>query len=148
MLKLTVGLGFSLFCFSHCCCFFKQQLTNHIRDKLPAFCSQLQSQLLALNKEAEEYRQYSPDGRTHRTKTLIQSVSQPIHCTRVTHSNVPKNDPCVGVSADASPPVCQVGAALGRRLWEADRGLRGQHRHRQSVWGRQDQPDLPRGFPF
>ncbi|XP_075895369.1 dynamin 3a isoform X2 [Nelusetta ayraudi] len=51
-----------------------QQLTNHIRDKLPAFCSQLQSQLLALNKEAEEYRQYSPDGRTHRTKTLIQSV--------------------------------------------------------------------------
>lgn len=65
-------VGFWLFCLFVC---FKQQLTNHIRDSLPTFCSQLQSQLLVLNKEAEEYKQYSPDGRTHRTKTLIQSVS-------------------------------------------------------------------------
>uniref|UniRef100_H2UYQ4 Interferon-induced GTP-binding protein Mx n=1 Tax=Takifugu rubripes TaxID=31033 RepID=H2UYQ4_TAKRU len=35
-----------------------QQLTNHIRDTLPAFRSHLHSQLLALNKEAEEYRQH------------------------------------------------------------------------------------------
>lgn len=52
-----------------------QQLTNHIRDTLPAFRSHLQSQLLALNKEAEEYRQYSPDDPARRTKTMLQSVS-------------------------------------------------------------------------
>ncbi|XP_056895019.1 dynamin 3a isoform X1 [Takifugu flavidus] len=51
-----------------------QQLTNHIRDTLPAFRSHLHSQLLALNKEAEEYRQHSPDDATHRTKTLLHSV--------------------------------------------------------------------------
>lgn len=49
-----------------------QQLTNHIRDTLPAFRSHLQSQLLALNREAEEYRQHSPDDAAHRTKTLLQ----------------------------------------------------------------------------
>lgn len=51
-----------------------QQLTNHIRDTLPAFCSHLQSQLLALNKEAEEYRALNPDDSARRTKTLLQSV--------------------------------------------------------------------------
>uniref|UniRef100_A0A3Q3VPR2 Interferon-induced GTP-binding protein Mx n=1 Tax=Mola mola TaxID=94237 RepID=A0A3Q3VPR2_MOLML len=53
-----------------------QQLTNHIRDTLPAFRSHLQGQLLALSKEAEEYTQYSPDDHGHRTKTLLQSVIQ------------------------------------------------------------------------
>ncbi|XP_018525753.1 dynamin 3a isoform X3 [Lates calcarifer] len=51
-----------------------QQLTNHIRDTLPAFRSHLQSQLLSLNKEAEQYRQYSPDDPARRTKTLLQLV--------------------------------------------------------------------------
>lgn len=51
-----------------------QQLTNHIRETLPAFRSHLQSQLLALNKEAEDYSQYSPDDPARRTKTLLQSV--------------------------------------------------------------------------
>lgn len=55
-----------------------QQLTNHIRDTLPAFRSHLQSQLLSLNKEAEQYRQYSPDDPARRTKTLLQSVSHSI----------------------------------------------------------------------
>lgn len=53
-----------------------QQLTNHIRDTLPAFRSHLQSQLLALNKEAEEYRQYSPDDPARRTKIMLQSVQR------------------------------------------------------------------------
>ncbi|XP_040926300.1 dynamin 3a isoform X2 [Betta splendens] len=53
-----------------------QQLTNHIRDTLPAFRSHLQSQLLALNKEAEEYRKYSPDDPARRTKTLLQLVQR------------------------------------------------------------------------
>lgn len=51
-----------------------QQLTNHIRDALPAFRSHLQSQLLALNKEAEDYSQFDPDDPARRTKTLLRSV--------------------------------------------------------------------------
>ncbi|KAM6921756.1 dynamin 3a isoform 2-T2 [Xenentodon cancila] len=51
-----------------------QQLTNHIRETLPAFRSHLQSQLLALNKEAEDYSHYSPDDSARRIKTLLQLV--------------------------------------------------------------------------
>ncbi|XP_047229994.1 dynamin 3a isoform X2 [Girardinichthys multiradiatus] len=53
-----------------------QQLTNHIRDALPAFRTHLQSQLLALNKEADEYRKFSPDNVVRRTKTLLQLVQR------------------------------------------------------------------------
>uniref|UniRef100_A0AAQ5ZIV6 Interferon-induced GTP-binding protein Mx n=1 Tax=Amphiprion ocellaris TaxID=80972 RepID=A0AAQ5ZIV6_AMPOC len=53
-----------------------QQLTNHIRDTLPAFRSKLQSQLLALDKEAEEYRGYRPDDPSRKTKQLLQMVQQ------------------------------------------------------------------------
>ncbi|XP_034085615.1 dynamin 3a isoform X4 [Gymnodraco acuticeps] len=49
-----------------------QQLTNHIRESLPGFRSHLQSQLLSLNKEAEEFKQFSPDDPARRTKTLLQ----------------------------------------------------------------------------
>uniref|UniRef100_A0A3B4UWH7 Interferon-induced GTP-binding protein Mx n=1 Tax=Seriola dumerili TaxID=41447 RepID=A0A3B4UWH7_SERDU len=53
-----------------------QQLTNHIRETLPAFSCHLQSQFLALNKEAEEYRQYSSEDPARRTKTLLQLVQR------------------------------------------------------------------------
>ncbi|XP_031609527.1 dynamin 3a isoform X2 [Oreochromis aureus] len=53
-----------------------QQLTNHIRDTLPAFRSHLQSQLLALKKEAEDYMQFNPNDSARRTKTLLQLVQR------------------------------------------------------------------------
>uniref|UniRef100_A0A8D0AC19 Interferon-induced GTP-binding protein Mx n=1 Tax=Sander lucioperca TaxID=283035 RepID=A0A8D0AC19_SANLU len=53
-----------------------QQLTNHIRDTLPAFRTHLQGQLLDLNKEAEKCKQFSPDDPGQRTKTLLQSVQR------------------------------------------------------------------------
>ncbi|KAG5285426.1 hypothetical protein AALO_G00003230 [Alosa alosa] len=53
-----------------------QQLTNHIRDTLPAFRSKLQSQLLSLDKEAEEYRHFRPDDPSRKTKALLQMVQQ------------------------------------------------------------------------
>lgn len=56
-----------------------QQLTNHIRDTLPGFRSKLQSQLLALDKEAEEYRGYRPDDPSRKTKQLLQSVPRFSH---------------------------------------------------------------------
>ncbi|CAB1324182.1 unnamed protein product [Coregonus sp. 'balchen'] len=48
-----------------------QQLTNHIRDCLPVFRGRLQSQLLALDKEAEEYKHYRPDDPARKTKALL-----------------------------------------------------------------------------
>ncbi|XP_066530522.1 dynamin-3 isoform X2 [Hoplias malabaricus] len=53
-----------------------QQLTNHIRDTLPGLRSKLQSQLLSLEKEVEEYKNYRPDDPTRKTKALLQMVQQ------------------------------------------------------------------------
>ncbi|XP_061761166.1 dynamin-3 isoform X3 [Nerophis ophidion] len=53
-----------------------QQLTNHIRDTLPGLRSKLQSQLLSLEKEVDEYKNFSPDDPTRKTKALLQMVQQ------------------------------------------------------------------------
>ncbi|KAL0202303.1 hypothetical protein M9458_000321 [Cirrhinus mrigala] len=49
-----------------------QQLTNHIRDTLPALRSKLQSQLLSLEKEVDEYKNFKPDDPARKTKALLQ----------------------------------------------------------------------------
>lgn len=51
-----------------------QQLTNHIRETLPSLRSKLQSQLLSLEKEVEEYKNFRPDDPTRKTKALLQYV--------------------------------------------------------------------------
>uniref|UniRef100_A0A8C6WIE1 Interferon-induced GTP-binding protein Mx n=1 Tax=Neogobius melanostomus TaxID=47308 RepID=A0A8C6WIE1_9GOBI len=53
-----------------------QQLTNHIRDTLPGLRSKLQSQLLSLEKEVEEFKNFRPDDPTRKTKALLQMVQQ------------------------------------------------------------------------
>ncbi|XP_063787487.1 dynamin-2 isoform X2 [Pseudophryne corroboree] len=53
-----------------------QQLTNHIRETLPALRSKLQSQVLSLEKEVEEYKNFRPDDPTRKTKALLQMVQQ------------------------------------------------------------------------
>ncbi|XP_046904517.1 dynamin-1 [Hypomesus transpacificus] len=53
-----------------------QQLTNHIRDTLPALRAKLQSQLLSIEKEVEEYKNYQPDDPSRKTKALLQMVQQ------------------------------------------------------------------------
>uniref|UniRef100_A0A8C4PKI2 Dynamin-2 n=1 Tax=Equus asinus asinus TaxID=83772 RepID=A0A8C4PKI2_EQUAS len=53
-----------------------QQLTNHIRESLPTLRSKLQSQLLSLEKEVEEYKNFRPDDPTRKTKALLQMVQQ------------------------------------------------------------------------
>uniref|UniRef100_A0A8D2IVK0 dynamin GTPase n=1 Tax=Varanus komodoensis TaxID=61221 RepID=A0A8D2IVK0_VARKO len=53
-----------------------QQLTNHIRESLPSLRSKLQSQLLSLEKEVEEYKNFRPDDPTRKTKALLQMVQQ------------------------------------------------------------------------
>ncbi|MCJ8748425.1 hypothetical protein PDJAM_G00164740 [Pangasius djambal] len=53
-----------------------QQLTNHIRDTLPGLRSKLQSQLLSIEKEVEEYKSFRPDDPSRKTKALLQMVQQ------------------------------------------------------------------------
>ncbi|XP_042564226.1 dynamin-1 isoform X1 [Clupea harengus] len=53
-----------------------QQLTNHIRDTLPALRNKLQSQLLSIEKEVEEYKNFRPDDPSRKTKALLQMVQQ------------------------------------------------------------------------
>uniref|UniRef100_A0A8C1D1F6 Dynamin-2 n=1 Tax=Cyprinus carpio carpio TaxID=630221 RepID=A0A8C1D1F6_CYPCA len=53
-----------------------QQLTNHIRDTLPALRTKLQSQLLSIEKEVEEYKNFRPDDPSRKTKALLQMVQQ------------------------------------------------------------------------
>ncbi|XP_013881447.1 dynamin-2 [Austrofundulus limnaeus] len=53
-----------------------QQLTNHIRDTLPGLRSKLQSQLLSLEKEVEEFKNFRPDDPARKTKALLQMVQQ------------------------------------------------------------------------
>lgn len=53
-----------------------QQLTNHIRDTLPALRSKLQSQMLSLEKEVDEYKNFKPDDPARKTKALLQMVQQ------------------------------------------------------------------------
>ncbi|XP_022258398.1 dynamin-1-like [Limulus polyphemus] len=53
-----------------------QQLTNHIKDTLPALREKLQHQLLSMEKEVEEYKQFRPDDPSRKTKAMMQMIQQ------------------------------------------------------------------------
>ncbi|XP_030064490.1 dynamin-3 isoform X2 [Microcaecilia unicolor] len=53
-----------------------QQLTNHIRETLPNFRSKLQAQLLSIEHEVEEYKNFKPEDPSRTTKALLQMVQQ------------------------------------------------------------------------
>ncbi|KAK2155438.1 hypothetical protein LSH36_240g01023 [Paralvinella palmiformis] len=53
-----------------------QQLTNHIRDTLPTLRNKLQSQLLSMEKEVDEYKNFRPDDPARKTKAMMQMVTQ------------------------------------------------------------------------
>ena len=48
-----------------------QQLTNHIKETLPALRNKLQSQLLSMEKEVAEYKSFNPDDPSRNTKALL-----------------------------------------------------------------------------
>lgn len=55
------------------------QLTAHIKDTLPALRGKLQAQLISLEKEVAEYKNFSPDDPSKKTKallTILQDVSK------------------------------------------------------------------------
>ncbi|CAN7992122.1 unnamed protein product [Ixodes pacificus] len=49
-----------------------QQLTNHIRDTLPGLRDKLQKQLISMEKEVEEYKNFRPDDPSRKTKAMLQ----------------------------------------------------------------------------
>ncbi|XP_076316091.1 dynamin-like [Tachypleus tridentatus] len=53
-----------------------QQLTNHIKDTLPALREKLQHQLLSMEKEVEDYKQFRPDDPSRKTKAMMQMIQQ------------------------------------------------------------------------
>ncbi|XP_074655031.1 dynamin-1-like isoform X12 [Tubulanus polymorphus] len=53
-----------------------QQLTNHIRDTLPALRNKLQSQLISIEKDVEEFKNFRPDDPARKTKAMLQMIQQ------------------------------------------------------------------------
>lgn len=53
-----------------------QQLTNHIRDVLPTLRNKLQSQLLSMEKDVQEFKNYRPDDPSRKTKAMMQMIQQ------------------------------------------------------------------------
>ncbi|XP_022085097.1 dynamin-1-like isoform X2 [Acanthaster planci] len=53
-----------------------QQLTNHIKDTLPALRNRLQQQLLSLEKDVADFKNVNYDDPTRKTKHMLQMVQQ------------------------------------------------------------------------
>ncbi|XP_027046075.1 dynamin-1-like [Pocillopora damicornis] len=53
-----------------------QQLTNHIRETLPALRSKLEENIMALEKEVRGFEHYNPDDPSMKTKALMQMIQQ------------------------------------------------------------------------
>ncbi|VDN07603.1 unnamed protein product [Thelazia callipaeda] len=51
-----------------------QQLTNHIKDTLPALRDSLQKKLFALEKDVTEFKNFQPNDPSRKTKALMQMV--------------------------------------------------------------------------
>lgn len=51
-----------------------QQLTNHIRECLPALRNRLQENILSMEKEVEMYKNFRPDDPAQKTKALMQML--------------------------------------------------------------------------
>ena len=48
-----------------------QQLTNHIRDTLPSLRDKLQKQLLTLEKDVSQFKNFRPDDPSIKTKAML-----------------------------------------------------------------------------
>lgn len=51
-----------------------QQLTNHIRDTLPSLRDKLHKQLISLEKEVGEFKNFRADDPTQKTKAMLQMI--------------------------------------------------------------------------
>lgn len=53
-----------------------QQLTNHIKDTLPELRSKLQKQMLDMEKDVGEYKNFKPDDPSRKAKAMLQMVQE------------------------------------------------------------------------
>ena len=114
-----------------------QTLTNHIRDTLPSLRSKLQSEVLSMEKEVEEYKRFRPDDPGRRTKALLT---------------------CVKLGVKKIVLICDVkcslhvflqhGAVLWSGVWAHYRRRRVRESHFWAVWWSQDQPNLSWEIPL
>nr|XP_018670134.1 dynamin-1 isoform X16 [Ciona intestinalis] len=51
-----------------------QQLTNHIKETLPALRNKLQKQMMDMEKEVEEFKNFKPDDPSRKTKAMLQMI--------------------------------------------------------------------------
>jgi len=56
-----------------------QQLTNHIRETLPGLRSQLTKQLVSLEKEVRDFKDFEPNNPSRRTKAMLSLTNQFSH---------------------------------------------------------------------
>lgn len=56
-----------------------QQLTNHIRETLPGLRSQLTKQLVSLEKEVRDFKDFEPNNPSRRTKAMLSLTNQFAH---------------------------------------------------------------------
>ena len=52
-----------------------QQLTNHIRETLPGLRSQLTKQLVSIEKEVRDFKDFEPNNPSRRTKAMLRRGS-------------------------------------------------------------------------
>ena len=62
-------------------------LTNHIRDTLPSLRTKLQTEVLSMEKEVEEYKKFKPGDPGMKTKAMLTSVTHiHSHSHTLTHT--------------------------------------------------------------
>ena len=61
-------------------------LTNHIRDTLPSLRTKLQTEVLSMEKEVEEYKKFKPGDPGMKTKAMLTSVTLSLSLTH-SHSH-------------------------------------------------------------
>lgn len=54
--------------------YLSQQLTNHIRDTLPALRTKLQGQVNTMEKDVEEFKNMQPNDPSRKTRNMMQYV--------------------------------------------------------------------------
>lgn len=53
-----------------------QQLTNHIRETLPQLRNRLTKQMVEVEKDVSDFKDFEPDDPSRRTKAMLQMVNQ------------------------------------------------------------------------
>ena len=56
-----------------------QQLTNHIRETLPGLRNQLTKQMVSMEKEVRDFKDFKPNDPSRKTKAMLSLTNQFAH---------------------------------------------------------------------